>query len=126
MNQDVFLVIALAVLIAMMFMNSRKRKKQAADLQSAVKVGVTVVLHSGIIGKIASVDGDKIVLESTPGTKLSVLKGAVRSIEASASSAVASKPAVAAAKPAAKKPVAKTAAKPATAKKPAAKKPAAK
>ena len=39
MSQDVFLVIALAVLIAMMFLSSRKRKKQAESLLASVKVG---------------------------------------------------------------------------------------
>lgn len=109
MSQDVFLVIALAVLIAMMFMSSRKRKKQAEALLSSVEVGSSVVLHSGIVGEVVSIDGDRAVIETTPGTKIAFLKGAIRSVDASA-------------KPAEKKPAAK---KPA-AKKPAAKKPAAK
>ena len=109
MSQDVFLVIALAVLIAMMFMSSRKRKKQAEALLSSVKVGSSVVLHSGIIGEVVSIDGDRAVIETTPGTKIAFLKGAIRSVDTSV-------------KPVEKKPAAK---KPA-AKKPAAKKPAAK
>jgi preprotein translocase subunit YajC len=117
MSQDVFLVVALAILIAMMFLSSRKRKKQAADLLSSVKVGSNVVLHSGITGKITSLDGDRAVLETTPGTKIAFLKGAIRNVEAPSKSAPVAKPATAAAKkPAAKKPAAK----------PAAKKPAAK
>lgn len=121
MSQDVFLVVALAILIAMMFMSSRKRKKQAAELLASVKVGSNVVLHSGITGKIVSVDGDRAVIETTPGTKIAFLKGAIRSVEAAsakpapAEKSADTKPAVA--KPAAKKPAAK---------KPAAKKPAAK
>lgn len=111
MSQDVFLVVALAILIAMMFMSSRKRKKQAADLLASVKVGSEVILHSGITGKIVSVDGDRAVLETTPGTKIAFLKGAIRSVEAG--------------KPVEAKPAAKSVAK-ATATKPAAKKPAAK
>lgn len=117
MTQDVFLVVALAVLIAMMFLSSRKRKKQAESLLASVKVGSSVVLHSGIVGSIVSIDGDRIVLETTPGTKLAVLKGAIRSVDANAKP-VAEKPS---AKPSAKTAVAKPAAK-----KPAAKKPAAK
>lgn len=121
MSQDVFLVIALAVLIAMMFMSSRKRKKQAENLLASVKVGSSVVLHSGIVGTIASIDGDRAVVETTPGTKISILKGAIRSVDANAKP-VAEK---SAAPKAAAKPAVKAAAKPA-AKKPAAKKPAAK
>jgi preprotein translocase subunit YajC len=117
MSQDVFLVVALAILIAMMFFSSRKRKKQAADLLSSVKVGSSVVLHSGITGKILSIDGDRAVIETTPGTKIAFLKGAIRNVEAPAKSAPAAKaPTVkststATKKPAAKKPAAKTAAK---------------
>jgi preprotein translocase subunit YajC len=117
MSQDVFLVVALAILIAMMFFSSRKRKKQAADLLSSVKVGSSVVLHSGITGKIVSLDGDRAVIETTPGTKIAFLKGAIRNVEAptkasSVSKAPAAKAATSAAKkPAAKKPAAKTAAK---------------
>ena len=121
MSQDVFLVGALAVLIAMMFMSSRKRKKQAADLLASIKVGSSVVLHSGITGTIVSVEGDRAVLETTPGTKIAFLKGAIRSVDAAA------KPVgkTATAKAPAAKPATKSVAKPA-AKKPAAKKPAAK
>jgi preprotein translocase subunit YajC len=118
MNQDIFLVVALGFLIVMMFLSSRKRKKAAEALQSDLKKGSSVVLHSGIVGTVTDIKGDKITIESTPGTNLLVLKGAVRSVEATkapVAKSTAVKPAVA--KPAvAKKPVAK---KPAT--KPAAK-----
>lgn len=110
MSQDVFLIVALAILIAMMFLSSRKRKKQAADLLTAVKVGSQVVLHSGITGKITAIEGDRAVLETTPGTKISFLKGAIRNIDAS----VEQKPKAASQatkKVAAKTPVAKTVAK---------------
>jgi len=135
MNQDLFLVIALGFIIFMMFFNGRKRKKAQADMQSGIKVGAYVLLHSGIMGSIVNIDEKTLIVETTPGTKLTVLKGAVRSIEeapkaaaapkkpaATKLAATASKPAVAksttapktAAKPAAKKPVAKKpAAKPA-------------
>lgn len=109
MSQDVFLVIALAVLIAMMFMSSRKRKKQAEALLSSVVVGSSVVLHSGIVGTVVSIDGDRAVIETTPGTKIAFLKGAIRSVDTTAKP-VAKKPAAqksTAAKPVAKKPAAK-------------------
>lgn len=127
-SQDLFLLLALAVVIGMMFFNSRKRKKAAAEMQTGIKVGAYVLLHSGILGSIISVDEKSIVIESTPGTKLTVLKAAIRSFEeAPKKPAVkaAAKPAVKSATSSATKPAAKTVAKPA-AKKPAAKKPAAK
>ncbi|MBP6087374.1 MAG: preprotein translocase subunit YajC, partial [Rhodoluna sp.] len=119
MNSDLFLVIALGFVIFMMFMNSRKRKKAQAEMQAGIKVGAYVLLHSGILGTIASQDEKNLVIETTPGTKLTVLKGAVRSVEEAPKKAAAK---TAAAKPAT---ATKTAAKPA-AKKPVAKKPAAK
>lgn len=114
MSQDVFLVVALAILIAMMFLSSRKRKKQAQTLLDSVKVGAAVILHSGITGTVVSIDGDRAIIETTPGVKISFLKGAIRSVDAAAKS-VAPKTATAksvapkaeAKKPAAKKPVAK-------------------
>lgn len=101
-------------MILFMVMSNKKRKKQADALQSSIAVGSSVMLTSGVYGKVVSVDSDRIVIESTPGTKLSVNKLAVRSVEAG-------KPEAAKA-PAAKKTASSTTA----AKKPAAKKPAAK
>lgn len=97
-----------------MVMSNKKRKKQAESLQNSITVGSSVMLTSGIYGKVLSVESDKVTIESTPGTKLSVNKLAVRSVEAAKS-----QPAKA---PAAKKVVAKASAT----KKPAAAKPAAK
>ena len=119
-SQDIFLLVALAFIIFMMFFNGRKRKKAAAEMQAGIKVGAYVLLHSGILGTIISLDEKSLVVETTPGTKLTVLKGAVRSIEEAPKKPAAAKPAAAKSTTAAK-----TAAKPA-AKKPVAKKPAAK
>lgn len=119
MPQDLFLIAALAILIAFMFSSSRKRKKQAEALQASVKVGSSVVLHSGITGKVITLTEDRLVIETTPGTKIAMLKGAIRSVDVSAETK-AVKPAsssAANASPIAKKPAAK---------KPAAKKPTAK
>lgn len=126
MNQDLFLVIALGFIIFMMFFNGRKRKKAQAEMQSGIKVGAYVLLHSGILGSIVSLDEKQLVIETTPGTKLTVLKGAVRSVEDAPKKPAASKPVAAKSATAAKSTTAaKPAAKPA-AKKPVAKKPAAK
>lgn len=107
MTQDIFLVVALGFLIVMMFLSSRKRKKAAEALQSDLKKGSSVVLHSGIVGTVTDIKGDKITIESTPGTNLLVLKGAVRSVEAGKVVAAKAAPKPTAAKPAVAKPVAK-------------------
>ena len=109
--EDSILLVALAALIFMMFWNSRKRKKQAEELQSQLGKGAAIVTHSGIYGVIDSIEGDRVVIQ-TAGSKLEIAKAAIRGVDVNA------KPV---AKPVAKKPAArKTAAKPA-AKKPAAK-----
>lgn len=122
--EDSILLVALAALIFMMFWNSRKRKKQAEQLQSSLGKGAAIVTHSGIYGVIEQIDGDRIVI-STAGSKLEIAKAAIRGVDTNAKPApkAAAKPA---AKPAAARATAAktTAAKPAA--KPAAKKPAAK
>ena len=121
MDTNIILFGALGVMIVFMFMNNKKRKKQADDLQASIVVGSYVMLTSGIYGSVAALEDDKVVLETSPGTKLVVNKLAIRQVEAN-------KPAVAntVAKPVAKKPAApkKPSAKSSTvaAKKPAAKK----
>ena len=78
---DWFIYVVLAGMIGLMFFNSRKRKKQVEELKASIKVGASVVLHSGIVGRVVSTEGDRLILESTPGTKLTVLQGAVRGID---------------------------------------------
>lgn len=127
MPQDLFLIAALGILIVFMFTSSRKRKKQAEALLSSVKVGSSVILHSGIVGKITSVEGDRVEIETTPGTKLALLKGAIRSVENSSitEEKPVAKPAAKSASTPAAKVVPKEASKPSSAK-PAAKKPVSK
>jgi preprotein translocase YajC subunit len=133
-SNDLFLFLALAVLIFIMFWNNRKRKKQAAELQNSIKKGAHVVLHSGIFGTISSVQDDRYVIESA-GSTFVVAKGAVRGLDLNAKTVAAPKQTVSKAAPkpaaakvaAAAKPVAKSVVKPAA--KPATKsaaKPAAK
>ena len=115
-SDSLFLIAALGFLILMMFLSSRKRKRAAAELQSSLKVGASVMLTSGIYGDVLAIDGDKVTIQSAGSTKIEVNKGAIARIEASA-------------KPAAKRPAAKTAASSNATKsvsKPAAKKPASK
>lgn len=127
MDPNIILFGALGVMIVFMFMNNKKRKKQAEDLQTSIVVGSYVMLTSGIYGTVSAFEGDKVILETAPGTKLVVNKLAIRQVETSkpavAKSAVAAKTAEAktvAKKPAAKKPATKTSTT--AAKKPAAKK----
>lgn len=78
---SLFLLLAVVFLTLMMVFSSRKRKKAAEELKTKVVKGSYVMLTSGIYGKVAGVDGDKISFETSPGQKMTVALGAVRSIE---------------------------------------------
>jgi preprotein translocase YajC subunit len=131
---QLFMFAAIGFLVVMMFLNSRKRKKQQDELSSALKQDASVMLTSGIYGVIVAVAEDRFVIETAPGATLNVAKGAVARIVDAPMVSVAASAAVKTAKPAekaaSKAVAAKTAAKPAAAKsavaKPVAKKPAAK
>lgn len=118
MDPNVLMFAVLAVMIVFMFMNNKKRKKAADQMQSTVVPGAYVMLTSGIFGTVIEADDARVTIESAPGTRLVVNRMAVRQVEASKPAEVA-KPAVAK-KPVAKKPATKVVAK-AVAKKPAAK-----
>lgn len=121
MDPNIILFGALGVMIVFMFMNNKKRKKAADQLQTSIVVGSYVMLTSGIYGTVVAFEDDKVVLEAYAGTKLVVNKLAIRQVEAA--KPAAAKPAAVAKTSAAKKPVAK---KPAAKTSVAAKKPAAK
>ncbi|GAA1842331.1 preprotein translocase subunit YajC [Agromyces salentinus] len=77
MTLDPFTIImlaVLAVLIFFMFRNSRKRQAEAQKLQSSVVPGAKVMTNSGVFGIILSIDEDEnqVLLETTPGTVLTV------------------------------------------------------
>jgi preprotein translocase subunit YajC len=81
MDDSLFLLLALAFLGAMLFYSSRKRKKQAEELRAKLVKGAYVMLTSGIFGKLTAVMDDRVELETSPGQKMTVAIGAVRSIE---------------------------------------------
>jgi preprotein translocase subunit YajC len=68
------LVAVLAIMVIFMFRNSRKRKRDAEELQNKFVPGAEVMTQHGIYGTLISIDDDKneAVIETTPGTKLRV------------------------------------------------------
>jgi len=77
---DYILLGVLAVMILLLVSQNRKRKKDAENLLSSLAVGANVILHSGIKGTVTEINGDDLVIESTPNSKLLVVRGAVRAI----------------------------------------------
>lgn len=78
---DILLLALPAVMILLLVSQSRKRKKDAASLVDSLQTGSNVILYAGIKGKVISIDGEDLELETTPGTKLRVVKQSVRAIE---------------------------------------------
>ena len=75
----IVMIVLLAVLVFFMFRSSRKRKQQAEDLRTKLVPGAPVMTNQGIFGTIIEIDeeGDEILIESTPGTRLRVHKQTV-------------------------------------------------
>lgn len=69
----------LAVLVFFMFRNGRKRQRDLAELQSKVTVGANVLTNFGVYGTIVSIDEEenKILLETSPGSSLTMHRQAV-------------------------------------------------
>lgn len=70
----IIMLVVLAVLVFFMFRNSRKRQRQAQELQSKVAVGAEVMTNFGVYGTILDMDEEENIvhLETTPGTVLKV------------------------------------------------------
>lgn len=68
------LVAVLVIMVIFMIRNSRKRKRDAEELQNKFVPGAEVMTQHGIYGTLISVDQEKneAIIETTPGTRLRV------------------------------------------------------
>jgi preprotein translocase subunit YajC len=68
------LLLLLGVMIFFMFRNSRKRRRDAEEMQTKLVPGADVMTTHGIYGELISVDEEKneAIIETTPGTRLRV------------------------------------------------------
>ena len=64
----------LAVMIIFMFRNSRKRRRDAEEMQAKLQPGAEVMTQHGIYGTLISIDDEKneAIIETTPGVRLRV------------------------------------------------------
>lgn len=60
----IMLVLILAVFYFMLIRPENKRKKEAEEMRSAVKVGDKITTIGGIIGTVVSIKDDKLVIET--------------------------------------------------------------
>ena len=75
----ILLVLLLAVMIIFMFRNNKKRQRDAENMKSNLVPGVELMTGSGLFGTVVSIDDEanKIVIESTPGTLLTIHRQAI-------------------------------------------------
>lgn len=78
-NSLILIVVFFGIMIFMNMRSSRKRKAEAEKMQTQLVPGAKIVLMSGIVGTVVSVDDDHVILTSA-GSKIEVLKGAIRSV----------------------------------------------
>ena len=84
-------LLIVVMLVAMYFFMIRPQKKQEQEIQkmrNELQVGDEITTIGGIIGKIVSIKEETLVLEtSRDGTKIRILKSAVRNVDVKAEDA---------------------------------------
>ena len=86
----IMLVVMLAIFYFLLIRPENKRKKEAEQMRSAVKVGDKIITIGGIVGTVVSVKDDKIVIEtSADRVRVEFAKWAISSNETAAANAQA-------------------------------------
>ena len=86
----IMLVVMLAIFYFLLIRPENKRKKEAEQMRSAVKVGDKIITIGGIVGTVVSVKDDKIVIEtSADQVRVEFAKWAISSNETAAANAQA-------------------------------------
>lgn len=84
MSFFVMMIMMLAIFYFLLFRPQQKQQQQHQTLLSGLKRGDEVILSSGIIGKIHSVEESTITLDLNADTRIKVLKRAVSSLAGAA------------------------------------------
>lgn len=80
---DIFLYVVLGALVLMMFLGSRRARKQqrdAAAFRDSLEVGTEVMTGSGFFGTIVEVEGDRITLASVDGARSTWIRQAIAKV----------------------------------------------
>ena len=91
MGSSIFMLVAmLGIFYFMLIRPENKRKKEAENMRSSLKVGDKVTTIGGIMGKVVHVDGDKFVMETgADQVRIELEKWAISSNETAAEAAKA-------------------------------------
>lgn len=78
MDPGSLLLLAIPVLLLYMITSqNRRRKREAAGVQSALAPGVRVITTSGMYATVTAIEGDEVTLETAPGVTSQWSKQAV-------------------------------------------------
>ena len=82
------IILMFAALYFFMIRPNKKRTKEEANMRNSLEVGDEITTIGGIIGKVVSIKEETLVLEtSRDGTKIRILKSAVRNVDVHAADA---------------------------------------
>ena len=88
MTSILMIVAMIAVFYFLMIRPENKRKKEAEQMRSAVKVGDEIITIGGVVGTVVSVKDDKFVMEtSADQVRVEFTKWAISSNETAAAAA---------------------------------------
>lgn len=70
----------LVAMVGFLFYSSRKRKTQAQQMQTTLKIGSRVMTTAGLFATVAAVDDDGVTLEVAPGVNCKYARAAISRI----------------------------------------------
>lgn len=73
----IFIVIIAAIGYFLLIRPQRRKARTQQQTQSSIEVGNEIMLTSGIIGKVVSIEGDRARVEIAPGTEIVVIRAAI-------------------------------------------------
>ena len=85
----IFMLVGMFALMYFMTIRpQKKRQKEEQEMRNAVEVGDEITTIGGIIGRIVSIKEETCVIETSKnGTKIRILKTAIRSVDVKAEDA---------------------------------------
>ena len=84
----ILLVIMFAAMYFLTIRPQKKAEKEANDMRNNLEVGDEITTIGGIIGKVVSIKEETCVIETSKnGTKIRILKTAIRSVDVKAEDA---------------------------------------
>ena len=88
-NTTIIMIVAMvAIFYFFMYRPQKKQEKEAADMRNGLQVGDEITTIGGIIGKVVSIKEETCMIETgRDGTKIRILKSAVKSVDVKAEDA---------------------------------------